>query len=112
TEGLPLAVVEYLRTLVDKALLAPYWGTWSLDDSRLDTLPASAGALSLLESRLAELPAEAAEILVVAACAGHRFRADVLTAAADRPATQVTAAIEEATARRLIEVRADGRYGF
>ncbi|MEV4636771.1 diguanylate cyclase [Actinoplanes sp. NPDC049548] len=109
TGGLPLAVVEYLRLLVDKAVLSPYWGTWRLDDSRLDTLPAA--GRDLLASRLADLPAATVEVLVVAACMGSRFRADVVAAAAEKPG-DVAAAIEAATAQRLIEVRQDGRYGF
>lgn len=110
TGGLPLAVVEYLRALVDKALLAPYWGTWKLDDSRLDALPAA--GKDLLVSRIADLPAEVVDVLVVAACIGNRFRGEVLAAAAERRDGEVTIAIEAATAQRLLEVREDGRYGF
>jgi diguanylate cyclase (GGDEF)-like protein len=112
TGGLPLASVEYLRRLVDTGLLVPLWGGWRLDESGLDSLHLSQDVGDLIVSRLDDLPTHARDMLVAAAVVGNRFRLEVVTAACALPADQYAAALDVAVARRLVEPREDGRYGF
>ncbi|MBU2665181.1 diguanylate cyclase [Actinoplanes bogorensis] len=111
TGGTPFAVVACLWRLIDAGLLAPLWGTWWFDEAGARALPAADDVRELLAGRLTELPADAREVLVVAAVAGARFRAETLVAAGlgeDR----VVAALAQAADRRVLETRAGGWYAF
>jgi diguanylate cyclase (GGDEF)-like protein len=112
TGGLPLAVTAYLLQLVDAGLLVPVWGTWRLDEAGLDALPVAGDAEALMISRLDGLPAEVADVLVLAAVVGNRFRPEIVAGVAGRPADEVAAALAVAVDRRVLEARAGGRYGF
>ncbi|RZU53828.1 diguanylate cyclase (GGDEF)-like protein [Krasilnikovia cinnamomea] len=109
--GVPLSAIEYLRRLVDGGLLVPHWDTWLLDEEGLDALPIPADGLDLVVSRLDELTDAERAVLAVAAAVGGRFDLD-LTSAGGHCAEDVATAVEAATARRLVEARAGGRYGF
>ncbi|NJC72602.1 diguanylate cyclase [Planosporangium thailandense] len=112
TGGLPLASVEYLRQLVDTGLLAPLWGRWLLDERGLDSLNRTQDVGDLIVSRLDGLPPDACDLLVAAAVVGSHFRLDLVTAACALPDERIVAALDVAVARRLVEPRGDGRYGF
>ncbi|MEV6596445.1 diguanylate cyclase [Actinoplanes sp. NPDC051346] len=109
--GLPLAAVEYLRDLTDRGLLVPHWGEWAFDADELHKVAASGGQ-ELVVARLADLDPRHRPVLQVAAAVGVRFGFDVVVAASGPPAELVADAVSAATARRLVELSADGRYAF
>ncbi|MET0416834.1 MAG: protein kinase, partial [Actinoplanes sp.] len=111
TDGTPLAVVAYLLRLLDAGLLTPDWGTWHFDEAGADALPAAPDVRALLAGRLATLDDADRRVLVTAAVAGRRFRAETLIAAGS-PADEVTAAVTAAVDRRVLETRAGGWYTF
>ncbi|MFI5496398.1 diguanylate cyclase [Actinoplanes sp. NPDC051859] len=109
--GLPLAAVEYVRTLADHGLLTPHWGAWVFDAERLHELPAGTGQ-DLVVARLAEVDQAHRAVLRVAAAVGVRFRFDVVEHVSDLPADLVAEAVGAAIAGGLVEGGADGRYAF
>jgi tRNA A-37 threonylcarbamoyl transferase component Bud32 len=112
TGGLPMAIVEYLYRAVDAGLLVPLWGTWHLDETGLDAIAVSPDALGVMVSRLEGLSAPDRDVLVAAAVIGSRFSLALVIAACASGPEQVVTALAAAVARRLVEQRDGGGYGF
>ncbi|WP_030435667.1 diguanylate cyclase [Actinoplanes subtropicus] len=99
----PLEVTECLRAVVDAGLLAPHWGSWTLDDDGLDAVTLSAGVFDLMLRRLDGLDAAGRRILTVAAAIGPVFPAELV----ERVAGPGRAALNDALASRVLERRGD-----
>ncbi|HKT02969.1 MAG TPA: hypothetical protein VJT31_25855, partial [Rugosimonospora sp.] len=117
--GNPLAVVEYVRAIVDAGLLSPSWGAWRLDRAGLDALALPDDVMDLLARRVDGLRPQARQMLAVAAIAGGRFTAALLeatvapaaTAATASGSTDVAAVLADAVTAQLIEP-VPGGYAF
>ncbi|MDX1658320.1 MAG: tetratricopeptide repeat protein [Nitriliruptorales bacterium] len=95
TEGVPLAVVEYLRWLVDHR---PEPGTpW----------PIPSGLREAIERRVHRLSDTAQQLLSTSAVIGHRVSPAVLSQAAGRNDDEVVSGLEELVQRRMLHSRGD-----
>lgn len=109
SEGLPVAIAEWVNLLWDAGGLINRGDAWRLDwaASQLDELE----PLSLpevIQKRVSLLPSSTRRLLTLAAIAGHRFDFDILQAADDELASVVETGIEVMLQRWL--VRQHQRY--
>ncbi len=112
SNGNPFVIQEYLRAVVDAGLLRPYWGSWQLDEQGLDALELPQDAVGLVLARVQGLGPEVRELLTIAAAAGSRFEADLLTAVTGAELDVVLQGLVEAAGRALIEPRESGQFAF
>ncbi|HEX8626933.1 MAG TPA: protein kinase, partial [Catenuloplanes sp.] len=110
--GSPLAVVEYLRAVIDAGLIRPSWGRYLLDRDALDSLDLPAEVIALILRRVEALSARAEPVLVAAAILGSPFDPTVLPRLARTTAAQVQAAVAEAQAKQLVAPAGRGRWRF
>jgi diguanylate cyclase (GGDEF)-like protein len=110
--GNPMAVLEYVRAVVDAGLLRPYWGQWHLDRAGLESLALPDNVLDLVLRRIDGLGAAAHEVLTVAAAVGLRFTGDLVAAAAGVTEDAVYDVLTEAVGHRLVEAATGGGYRF
>lgn len=101
--GSPFAVGEYVRAMLDAGQLRPSWGTWHLDTAGLESLDLPTDVVELVLRRVALLPSAAHGILETAALMGSRFSIGQLPAITGSEASEVNAAVTEATRAHLIE---------
>src|SRR5262249_42122119 len=109
TEGNPLFLVDLLRYLRDRAVLAEGPGGWALAQAVPDfqrELPAS--VRSLIQRKIDRLDEADRRLLVVASVQGHEFDAAVVAEAAQRDPAEVEERLEvlgavHALVRRLRE---------
>jgi DNA-binding SARP family transcriptional activator/predicted ATPase len=94
TGGLPLFVVEYALAVARGAAESP-----------------PGNVRDLLRARLGSVSEIAAQVLTAAAVVGSRFDAETVRAAGGRTEDETVLALEELTARNLIE-EADDQYDF
>jgi DNA-binding SARP family transcriptional activator/tetratricopeptide (TPR) repeat protein len=99
SEGLPLAVVEYLR-LLDQT--APEDDRW----------PIPSGLYELVSGRLGELSETAAQVATAASVLGHDIDAGVLGRVAGRSEDETVAAVEELLDRGILRANESGTYDF
>jgi DNA-binding SARP family transcriptional activator/tetratricopeptide (TPR) repeat protein len=99
SEGLPLAVVEYLR-LLDQT--APEDDRW----------PIPSGLYELVSGRLTELSETAAQVVTAASVLGHDIDAGVLGRVAGRSEDETVAAVEELLDRGILRANESGSYDF
>ncbi|KJE24419.1 putative ATPase [Frankia torreyi] len=106
--GNPFFLVELLNLLIDRRLLHPGDGTGDgeqaelvLDGSLAET-PLPAGVQSVLAARIDDLDPVAKAVLRAAAVLGRRFPAEALPMVDERPAEEVTRALEVLTERQLV----------
>lgn len=111
TNGNPLAISEYVESLLDAGVLRPEWGTWSLDTSGLERLRLPRDVAQLLAVRVANLEPTQLEVLRIAALVGGRIQPAALRAIVDD-----TTAIDDTLAvglrSNLIRSVADGAFEF
>ncbi|MGX6601006.1 diguanylate cyclase [Micromonosporaceae bacterium Da 78-11] len=108
TGGNPLAVLEYVRAVVDAGLVRPSWGTWLLDDAGLDALELPGDVMDLMLRRVDALGAEARRLLIAAAAIGNRFTQALAAGVAELDDTVAGDALADATGYRLIDPVDDG----
>ncbi|CAO5257247.1 tetratricopeptide repeat protein [Frankia sp. AgKG'84/4] len=107
--GNPFFLVELLNLLIDRRLLHPTRGDGDggepaelvLDGALADT-PLPAGVQSVLAARIDDLDPAAKAVLRAAAVLGRRFPAEALPMVDERPADEVTRALEVLTERQLV----------
>ncbi|HEY0136937.1 MAG TPA: AAA family ATPase, partial [Nannocystis sp.] len=109
SDGMPLAVLELVRVMLDEGVLHPSWDVWVADAEALAALPLGGDALRLISGRIAHLSERTGEVLRLAAVCGDRFEPALLARAGAIAAAEVEAAIDEADAAGLIE---RGRAGY
>src|SRR5690606_40116275 len=84
--GLPYAVEEYVRAMLETGVLRPSWGTWLVDRARLASLSLPADIARLLSERIDGLSPATRALLDAAAVLGTSFR---LGEAEDRKSTRL-----------------------
>lgn len=110
--GNPMAVVECLSAVLEAGLLRPSWGSWVLDESRLEALALPESILDLILRRMDRLGDGDREMLTVAAVVGASFPADVVAVAGDVPEPVALVALNAATTAGVLEPRDAGEYAF
>jgi DNA-binding SARP family transcriptional activator len=84
SQGLPHAIAESVNLLRDRGLLRPESGRWSLQETSLGDLHVKLGDLrGLITARVQHLPYSARRLASLAAVAGTRFEAGLITVAAE-----------------------------
>ncbi|MCM3921197.1 diguanylate cyclase [Frankia sp. AiPs1] len=112
SSGNPLAVVEYVRAVIDAGLVRPDWGRFVLDRTGLDSLPLPDEVLDLIRHRVHALNPTAAAVLGVAAVIGRGFDLALLTAASGQTSAAISMATAEAQAHQLAARGRDGTWSF
>lgn len=112
SNGLPLAVVEYVRAMLDSGLLVPHWGAWKLDTEELDRLQLPQDVIQLVVRRLGSLRDEARRVLTAAAVVGMRFSTGLLGPSCGLGEDEVLAALSEAVMARLVDFKGTGTCAF
>ncbi len=109
SRGNPLAVAEYVRTLLEEGLLRLTAGGWSLRAGGLQRLRPSEDMVQLILQRLAALDPRRLQVLRHAALLGTRFRLDLLQRVVpDDP----EAAVEDALRLNLVDRLTGSEYVF
>jgi serine/threonine protein kinase/tetratricopeptide (TPR) repeat protein len=110
SEGNPLFVTEYLRMAVaEQVLVRNPWGQWSIADTTEPTevlceaLPLPRSLREVVERRLEGLSVDARRLLACAAVLGRQFEMDVLQDATSMEESALFLALNELTARHIIE---------
>jgi diguanylate cyclase (GGDEF)-like protein len=109
--GNPLAVLEYLRAMLDAAVIRPSWGSWILDEQAMDQLNLPANVLDLMLSRINDLRGDSLTLLQAAAALGTSVQPQLLARITKAPIGGVFAMVEEALTRGVLEVHGDA-YAF
>lgn len=112
SSGNPLAVVEYLRAVIDAGLIRPDWGRFVLDRAGLDSLPLPEEVLDLIRRRADALSPTAVSVLGVAAVIGRSFDLALLAAATASTGAEIAAATAEAEAHQLAWPTGEGTWSF
>ncbi|OHV47337.1 diguanylate cyclase [Pseudofrankia sp. BMG5.36] len=112
SSGNPLAVVEYMRAVIDAGLIRPDWGRFVLDRASLDSLPLPVAVLNLIRHRLDGLSPVAASVLGAAAVIGRRFHPALLADASASSTAVVARATAEAEAHQLVISSGGGTWSF
>jgi DNA-binding SARP family transcriptional activator/predicted ATPase len=100
SEGLPLAVVEYLRLAGDASFADEAW-------------PIPAGVRELIDGRLADLSETAAQVATAASVLGHHIDPGLLAHVAGRGEDETVAAVEELLDRGILRTTEAGHlYDF
>jgi tetratricopeptide (TPR) repeat protein len=111
TEGNPFFIEEVLRHLTEVgALDGPEWGRLA----SFTELGIPDGVREAIERRLVTLSPPARRVVTMAAAIGRSFSIDVLEALVELPGEGLLEALEEATARRILEEEpgVPGRYAY
>ena len=107
----PFEVVEYVRAVVDAGLLAPSWGSWTLDTDGLDAVTLPPDVFGLMLRRIEDLPPASRDLLAVAALIGPTFAPGLAVRVSGSTEAAGSAALDEALAHRILESRG-GRFAF
>jgi len=110
--GNPLAVLEYVRAIVDAGLMTPAWGSWHLDEAGLEALALPSDVVNLLLRRIDGLGDTARRLLTAAAAVGHRFAPELVARVCDVDGAAATAAFAHTAERRLVELADGGALVF
>ncbi len=111
SQGVPRAIDEYVKALVDAEALTPSWGSWTLDAEKLQSLALPNDLEQLVVWRAKALPDTVSEIAQVAALIGRRFHVEVLEACIEDDA-RVRDALVATHRAGLIERLPGEAYGF
>ena len=111
TAGNPLFVGQLLRHLDETGVLVDRDGELTLS-AREGRLGVPDSVKELVRTRLSALAPETVATLRTAAVIGREFGHDLVSAVDGRPADEVLAALEEASAAGLVEEIAAGRHAF
>ena len=106
SNGNPLFVAEYVRTLAENGMLRPTAAGWVVDAARFHKMTLPTDVLELLVGRLAAISPAAASVLSCAAVIGFEVQSDVLQGVAGALSMEkslVQNAIEESLQSNLIE---------
>ena len=112
SDGNPLAVVEYVRSLVEAGAVHPSWGTWEVSDDALDKLRLPPDVVTLMVSRLDAVDDTVRRCLAAAAVQGGQFDVGVVGHAIGIPESSVRDAVASAARLRIVDSRGDGRHAF
>ncbi|MFI5267600.1 MAG: AAA family ATPase [Chloroflexota bacterium] len=111
TSGNPLAITEYVESLLDAGVLRPEWGGWALDSDGLERLEIPRDVVELLTVRIGHLSPAAAEILTIGSLLGGPVRAQLLQAVAGQDA-DVEQALNEGVGAHILRPSGPTEYEF
>ncbi len=106
--GNPFLATEAVRAFVERDLLVADAAAWRLQSDRLAEAQSSDRAAAVVGERIEQLPVSVLEILSAAAVLGKQFSASDVADLADRPVTEVLAALTEARRRHIVWLEFDG----
>lgn len=112
SQGVPRAVDEYVKAMVDAGALSPHWGSWRLDGERLKAMALPEDLDRLVIRRALTLPDAQRKVLRTASLVGRRFHLDVLQSASGADPNGVQEAVVASHHAGLIEALPGGAYGF
>jgi serine phosphatase RsbU (regulator of sigma subunit)/tRNA A-37 threonylcarbamoyl transferase component Bud32 len=112
SDGIPLAVKEYLRAMLDEGLIQFQWGTWVADVQRIQSLDLPQDVVHLILKRVELLQDEVKPVLSAAALLGSRFSSALLPPLCSSSPERVLAALSEAIRAQLIEQVDTNEYCF
>ena len=116
-QGIPLFAVETIRSLIDRDIVVPREGVYTLVGD-VGTLTVPDGLHALLAARLDALDPDLRVLVADAAVLGSSFPAEALVAVSGRDEATVRAGLAELLRREVLEVSADklsperGSYRF
>lgn len=110
--GLPYAVEEYVRAMLETGVLRPSWGTWLVDRARLASLSLPADIARLLSERIDGLSPATRALLDAAAVLGTSFRLGEAEAMAQLTPPEAIAALDAALAAHVVEHDEGDTYRF
>ena len=110
--GSPLAMREYVQTMLDGGMVRLKDGAWLVDEARFARLQLPAQVLPLVLARVDGLDLQTQRVLQTAALLGFQFRRDILSMVWDGDAQDVNTALMIGTQAHLIERNASGTYHF
>jgi class 3 adenylate cyclase/tetratricopeptide (TPR) repeat protein len=116
-QGIPLFAVETIRSLIDRDVVVPREGVYTLVGD-VGTLTVPDGLHALLAARLDALDPDLRVLVADAAVLGTSFPAEALVAVSGRDEATVRAGLAELLRREVLEVSADklsperGSYRF
>ena len=116
-QGIPLFAVETIRSLIDRDIVVPREGVYTLVGD-VGTLTVPDGLHALLAARLDALDPDLRTLVADASVLGSSFPAEALVAVSGRDEATVRAGLAELLRREVLEVSADklsperGAYRF
>lgn len=108
--GLPLEVIELVRSAVDDGLVRLRFGRWELDAPQWDAWKVSPRVEALVVRRAAGLGELGRRVLDAAALLGQPVDASLLATVLDAPTPALEAALGETRDARLLVPTAEGRH--
>jgi tRNA A-37 threonylcarbamoyl transferase component Bud32/tetratricopeptide (TPR) repeat protein len=111
TSGNPLAIIEYVESLLDAGVLRPEWENWVLDSAGLEHLDLPRDVAKLLAARVGQLSAPAADVLCIGSLLGGPLERELLQAVAG-PGADVQQALGEGVEAHIVQSSASGDYEF
>ncbi len=105
-QGIPLFAVETIRSLIDRDIVVPREGVYTLVGD-VGTLTVPDGLHALLAARLDALDPDLRVLVADAAVLGSSFPAEALVAVSGRDEATVRAGLAELLRREVLEVSAD-----
>ena len=113
TQGNPFFAHQFMVALYERDLLRfdPESGAWQWGDTAIRAANVTDNVVDLMVGVLRRLSPETQHVLERAACIGHSFDFGSLATIAEKPATEVSAALWEALRAGLV-VSLDGDYRY
>jgi signal transduction histidine kinase len=99
--GNPSHAAHALRALVEAGAIVRKRGRWAIPET-IRSIPLPATAVTAARARVEALPDASRDVLHAAAVLGERFRIDVLADVIEDPDADVTAALVDAAAARVV----------
>ncbi len=108
TDGNPLLIKQFLATLYEEDILSfdPVTARWKWEPSEIENQSADPG--DWLAAQLGQLRSEERLLLQIAACAGRRFRVELLAQSTGHSPVQTERMLQSARRRGLLVRDADG----
>lgn len=103
SEGIPFAIGEYLRALMDSGFLTPNWGTWRLRQEGLQQIDLPDNVIDVVLQRAGALNPNTKLFLNIASLWGARFPAALIGQIASLDRNKKSESLAEALRNHLIE---------
>ena len=111
TSGNPLAITEYVGSLIDACVLRPEWDGWVLDSAGLDHLDLPHDVAQLIAARIRRVTAPAAEILTIGSLLGEPLGVALLQTVAG-PEADAEQALNEGLQAHILRPIGLDKYEF
>src|SRR5581483_8408223 len=104
TQGNPLFVRHFLRTLAERKLIAydAEAARWSWTIARIEQEPISDNVVDLVAGRIGQLSADAQRLVQLASCIGNHFDLDTLAVVSGGTPRETAAMLAEPIAQEIV----------